>query len=747
MARVRALLAVLLALVLLMAGVLPVGAVGVAGETTLVRDTKHVDPQRLAKLPFQRGAIASAGDEELRALAADYTVGATKLFPALNDALGFYEFRTFTLRAISKTGEVWVAADLQFPLGDCRGLVDITQAQVDYMLSQFEETIRPTDTGYFGDPKKRDGSKATLPKQLGLPADYYAGSDREIILIDNVRDDNYYLFPDVRTYIAGFFSPSFATALNRNIITVDAFDWQHRTGGNPPNERSTNLCRDRRAVPYLYEGTFAHEYQHLIHFDYDSDEELWVNEGMSMFAESLNGFGFPERPVTEIGYESAIQSFYGFEADVIRGVPIARSGAENSLAIWGDQGDREILADYGIVDAFMLYVDEHYGGAKFMRAWQNSPKHGIAGFEAALRDFRYNTTFDQVYHDFAVAMVVDKLIDEGATGPNSSRYSANKLHAMVSLNTTEAYATPGAPSWGSDYVKITEPKGIEALTFTGAPDLVRKTPWTSVKAGPKDWPDGPVLWSGSKNSYDAWLVTELKLGAGPQTLSFDTYFDIEECFDYGFVRVSTDGGKTFKSLANEDTTDCVSTEQGNQTDPRIVAALPGFNGTTTAWGSTEFDLSDYAGQTILLAFYYAQDTGASGNDVDTTNNGWWIDNLMLNDRVLSDGSAASLAKFGDITAAQPLPTAYTVQVVGIGKSGYAVVPLALGADKSGALSASQLVELAGYDYIVVLVTYDAPTDDDRVAPIADYGPYALSVTRGGTKVTLPGGGMEGPPSR
>ncbi len=741
MVRVRAFLAVVLALVLLLTGVVPTGAVVTDGETNLVRDTAHVDPQRLAKLPFQGGAIASVGDEQLRALAT-YTVGATRLFPALNDALGLYEFRTFTLRAMDATGEVWVAADLQFPLGDCRGLVEITQKQIDYMLGQFEEKIRPTDTGYFGDPKKRDGSKATLPKQVGLPADYYAGSDREIILIDNIRDDNYYRFPTVPTYIAGFFSPAFATVLNRNIITVDAFDWQHRTGGNPPNEPNANPCRSRRAAPYLYEGTFAHEYQHLIHFDYDPGEELWVNEGMSMFAESLNGFAYPDRSINEVGYESAIQSFYGFVAQVIGGAPIARSGAENSLTDWGDQGDAEILADYGIVNAFMLYVDEHYGGAKFMRAWQNSPKHGIAGFEGALKDFGYATTFDQVYHDFAVTMVVDKLIDEGATGPNPARYSANKLHAMISLNTTEAYGTPGAPSWGSDYVKITEPKGIESLSFVGAPNLVRDTLWQSVKSGPAGWKDGPVLWSGSQNSYDAWLVTPLTLGAGSQTLSFDTYFDIEECFDYGFVRVSTDGGKTFTSLANEDTDDCVSTEVGNEADPRIVAALPGFNGTTTGWGRTSFDLSAYAGQSIILAFYYAQDTGASGNDTSTTNDGWWIDNLALNDAVLSDGSVASLANFGDITAVQPLPTAYTVQIIGIGKGGYAVVPLALGAGKAAVLSAAQLTELAGYDYLVAIITFDAPTDEGRVAPLTDYGPYALTVTRGGERTVLPGGGME-----
>lgn len=744
LARVRVVLVVAVVCGLLMAGITPAVALDEEESANLASDTIHPDQAWLARLPFQRAAPGDVPEEQLRALT-EYSVGATRLFPTLNQALGFYEFRTFTLRAVGETGEVWVAADLQFPLGDCRGLVEITQAQIDYMLGQFERKIRPTDVGYFGDPQKRDGSKATLPKVVGLPGDYYAGANREIILIDNVRDDNYYDFARSPTYIAGFFSPAFATALHRNIITVDAFDWQHRTGANPPHEPSDNPCRSRPSRPFLYEGTFAHEYQHLIHFDYDPGEELWVNEGMSMFAESLNGFSHPERAITEIGFEGAIQAFYGFVARVVRGVPIAVSGAENSLTNWGDQGSQEILADYGIADAFMLYVDEHYGGAKFMRAWQNSTGRGIAGFEAVLKNFGYNTTFAQVYHDFAVAMVVDKLIDEGAKGPNAARYSVGALHAMISLNTTEAYGTPGAPPWGSDYVKIPDPKGIESLAFTGGPDLVRKTPWTSVRTGPAGWKDGAVLWSGSRNNYDAWLVREVALGAGPQTLSFDTYFDIEECFDYGFVRVSTDGGKTFTSLKNQDTRDCVSKEVGNETDPRITAALPGFTGTTDGWGHTEFDLSAYAGQSILLAFYYAQDPGQSGNDTNTANNGWWIDNLMVNDEVLSDGAPTSLADFADITTFQPIPVAHTVQIIGIAPGAYTVMPLALGPGKLGTLSAAQLADLAAYDYIVAVVTFDAPTDARRVAPIAEYGRYALVVTRGGERALMPGGGLTLPP--
>ncbi len=53
--------------------------------------------------------------------------------------------------------------------------------------------------------------------------------------------------------------------LDRNVMTIDAFDWLHRTGANPPDEPVPgDFCTSAPARPFLYEGVFAHEYQHLL---------------------------------------------------------------------------------------------------------------------------------------------------------------------------------------------------------------------------------------------------------------------------------------------------------------------------------------------------------------------------------------------------------------------------------------------------------------------------------------------------
>ena len=56
-------------------------------------------------------------------------------------------------------------------------------------------------------------------------------------------------------------------------MTIDGFDWLHRTGPNPPNEPVPgDGCTSAPARPNLYEGVFAHEYQHLLESYEDGDE-------------------------------------------------------------------------------------------------------------------------------------------------------------------------------------------------------------------------------------------------------------------------------------------------------------------------------------------------------------------------------------------------------------------------------------------------------------------------------------------
>ncbi|HSB89413.1 MAG TPA: choice-of-anchor J domain-containing protein [Anaerolineales bacterium] len=603
---------------------------------------------------------------------ASCTLGTPKVFLILNDFLGRYQATYFSLVAESETSQIWVQNNLAWPAGDPRSLPVITCEQAQYMLGQFDNTIYPTEIDFFGPPDTLTGGDALLDDLLGLPADYYADpAGRQIVLVENVRDDNYY-DPTYPLYIAGFYSGTFETYFDRNVMSIDAYDWANRTGPSA-------------ARPFLYEGVFAHEYQHLLHDDYDSDEENFINEGMSDFAEFL------------VGYHPALAGHIG----------PAASNPENSLTVWGDQGDLEILTDYGQAYMFQLYLYEQFGKA-FTQALFHNPDSGISGVQSTLDARHVARDFAEVFHAWQVALLID------SKKPNGGLYEFQNETFNLNVGTPaapnpEAYDTPGAPPWGGDFIWIPgDPKALGLLSFNGIDYSTFPTGWTS---------DGSVLWGGAADLLDNWAIFET---TGGGTLTFDTKYDLEETWDFGFVQVSSDGGQTWTSLSNADT----RSDYNADAHPKIVANVPGFTGTTGgAWVPESFDLGAYAGQTILVAFREVTDWA-------TVEAGWFIDNVMVDGDLISDGSDASV--FMDITEVQPINNDFTVTFVGFKGKGngrqYNVVTMKLGdVTEAGLIELNKVLKWS--DQAVMIVNFDAP---EGFTGYADYT-YGFTFTNKGPK--------------
>jgi hypothetical protein len=194
------------------------------------------------------------------ATAADPPIGTQKTFLILDDFFGTYRLANFTLRGVGTHAVAWVQNNTNFPAGDCRNnfadRTQVTDAQVNYLLNQFDTNIWPKEADAFSIAPPHDGSHAILPGLVGLSADYYAGDgDKTVILISNVRDDNYYDTNNAHalSYIAGFHSGQLDSFFDRNVMTVDSYDWIHRTTGNPPGTPGvTDLCAPVRPRPFLY---------------------------------------------------------------------------------------------------------------------------------------------------------------------------------------------------------------------------------------------------------------------------------------------------------------------------------------------------------------------------------------------------------------------------------------------------------------------------------------------------------------
>jgi hypothetical protein len=655
-------------------------------------------------------------------------VGTVRQWIALDDQQGILYRKDYTLRGVGEHIEVWVANDLSFPAGDCRAQVPdsttVTDAQVQNLVTEFDGNIYPKETATFSTPPDRDGTNAVLgPDADGNGGDYSGGGEKTVTLVDNVRDDNYYTFPAAPTYIAGFVSAQFNELLDRNVMTIDAFDWAHRTTDNPPDESTDDLCTSRPARPNLYEGTFAHEWQHLLHNYTDGFETTWLNEGLSDFAQTLTGYVDASATVFDKGADSHIFCFQGFGTVQTAFNPNPRDcgGPENSLNLWGeDQGNANaVLADYGNAYAFMLFLYDRYGTDVISRLHRDGELQGLDSVEAAVKAEGASGLY-RVLHDYQSMVLLDKILDDAkysaTIGVSKSRVTSKSLRSTVNLDNPDAYDDPGAAPNGADYVQLRGADGqalrgraLRSLTFSGAKSLPPLPLTWSVVSDDPDRPGNPVLWSGNDNNTDASAVFSANVPAADPTLRFLAKYGAEAGYDYGYVQVSTDGGATYTTIP------------GNHTGEAPLG--PGLNGTTTGFEDESYDLSAYAGQDVLIAIRYVSDGGVNEG-------GLKVDDISVGGTAISDGS--SLEPFSSLTEIKPVDVHnWNVRLVGI-RSGK--VPVVVQAEFDGKsqikLNRFALALLSPFDKVVAIVAYDEPTEQ-----VQQYAPYTLTVNG----VVQPGG--------
>jgi immune inhibitor A len=519
---------------------------------------------------------------------------------------------------------------LNFPSSDPRNPVVVTTSQIEYLGQEFDTNIYPNDRLYFGEEDFHDGSNA------GLSYDYYDAQGRTAILVSNIGDENYYnsSYP---YYIAGFYWGSvFEPYTDRNVISIDSFDWQDRIGPDV-------------ARPFVYEATIAHEFQHLIHDDWNPGDDTFMNEGCSMYAELVCGYGI----------DPSYLNSYFYTPD-------------NSLTMWGDQGDINILADYGVAALWTIYLSDHYGGSSFIKHFVEAGIPGIDGINAALQYYGYkHSNFNTVFHDWRLANIIraqphyryyrtnygcgcskgyykitaDKYgyssIDLNAPGidpinvnnvagkniPWTKGTDLGNTYTILGYDTGNSMIGPFA----TDYITFDDVNGLSFEYFAG--DATSVVPgWTYIPGSqyisinPSDLKTAVVAggywYSGAANLLNTLIVAEVSVPTSDPILTIVTNYDTEDFWDYGFVQISTDGGSwdsTWTSLANSYTT--------SDYDPAAISTavenLPGLTGSSNGQVMMTFDLSAYAGQTVHIGFRYVTDWA-------TFYDGWYLYSADVN---------------------------------------------------------------------------------------------------------------------
>jgi len=465
----------------------------------------------------------------------------------------------------------------------------ITNDQLEYLMNEFDNNIYDTMAEIYGTPN----SRPTDP----LDPDY---EDRDKIwtLLFNIRDDAYYN-PDAESYIAGYFSLADNNFYQKNMMHIDTYDWANRVGPGV-------------ARPYLYEGVFAHEYEHMIHSDIDIDEPSWVDEGLANLAAYFCGYGHSS------GHIAYYLVYHPFTA----------------LTFWGGA-----LEDYGASYLFQLYLYEKFGGAVFISALVAEPANGIEGIENTLAAFGYSETFDEVFDAWTIANYVDEPIPGSMYGYDS-----------IEFGTIDTWGY--SIRWALDNVWVGK-HGLKApaayLSFFGRP--LPYTPTYFLFGGQPtinvylegDILAGPGPYSGSWAWYSdvgAWAwrsfyQENLPIPPGGATLNFTTFFEIEDDWDYGYVEVFDQDTGEWYTLDAPGTVDYVAHAQGNPNTPsgrnpfdyEAAGRWHAFTGESGGWIPVSMNLSAFAGHTIDLYF-------TSWQDGAFTLQGMYVDDIEITNGVL-----------------------------------------------------------------------------------------------------------------
>ena len=313
-----------------------------------------------------------------------------------------------------------------------------------------------------------------------------------------------------------------------------------------------------------YHATLAHEFQHMIHWYHDRNEDTWMNEGFSELASYLNGFephtddafaSLPDNQLTDIDYDAT-----------------------------------DSAAGYGAGYLFTAYFLDRYGS----EATQALVAHGensMASVDAVLAELDPGKTHEAIFADWVIANLLDQPDHpDGYYGYRDIDPSSFAIEETVFEADYPLSDRATVHQYGTDYIEL---RGRQPLTlsFAGSPQVGLVN--TQAHSGQYVW------WSNRGDDSDMTLTRAFDLTeATDPTLSYWTWYNIEENWDYAYVEASSDDGETWQIL---------TTPSGTASNPNGNSFGWGYTGQSGGWIQEEVDLSPYAGQQVLIRFEYVTD--------------------------------------------------------------------------------------------------------------------------------------------
>jgi hypothetical protein len=343
-------------------------------------------------------------------------VGTQRLF-SVCAAIDCSHFDQVTATALVVQGHIAVYVDTTTPSPG------LTQADLDSVANTFNQRLYPLDTTAFGRESDIDSNQVVIV--LFTPT-----VNRMISAVECVTNG----------FVAGFF---YGADIDPGSASDARFNHGEVFYALVPDESGALSCpHTATAVRNLVPMTFIHEFQHMISFNQHvlapggsgQAEAIWLNEGLSHFAEELGARSFlPDDPAT---YSRFVIG------DLSHAYAYLNAPGGHFLVAPASYGT---LAERGAAWLFVRYVADQFRAdtsfaatAAFTRTLEATPLTGAANLAA-----HTGVAFDQLVARWAMANWVSDL--PGFTAAPELEYRSWSLRAVfASLHAQNAGLYPKA---------------------------------------------------------------------------------------------------------------------------------------------------------------------------------------------------------------------------------------------------------------------------------------------------------------
>jgi len=382
-------------------------------------------------------------------------------------------------------------------------------------------------------------------------------------------------------------------------------------------------------------GVLAHEFQHMIHWYTDRNEESWLNEGFSELSSLLNDFD-----------PGGFDGIYAMNPDL-------------QLTDWPDDPDAT-TPHYGAGLLFTTYFLDRFG-EDATKAVVAHPDNGMDSIDTVLQGMNIKdgvtaqaVRADDVFGDWVIAnFLQDGSVMDGRYDYSNYR-SAPQTRKTETLNDCSGnWQNRNVKQYGVDYIEITC-EGEYQLEFSGQ---------TTVGVLKPDAHSGDyAFWSNKGDESNMRLTREFDFTniTGPITFTYWTWYDLEDDYDYLYLDASTDG----------ETWQIIPTPSCTAEDPSGNSYGCGYNGSTNGWRKEEVNLSNFAGQKVWLRFDYVTDAAVNGEglllddmsipaigystDFEGDDGGWLAEGFVRIQNQLPQTFRVSLIRMGTDTVVETL---------------------------------------------------------------------------------------------